>query len=57
MYFYGNLLEDIPRIPKKKRVFALGWFSRENLPASKNKDLLDWISDDMPTMCYHHEDL
>jgi 8-oxo-dGTP pyrophosphatase MutT (NUDIX family) len=62
LYFYGKLIEDQERIPKINKVFGnehrdIGWFDRESLPTLKNKDLLDWISDGMPSRCYHHDDL
>ncbi len=62
MYYYGHLIEDQERIPKINTVFPnehkdIGWFRRENLPQKKNKDLVDWVSDGMPSMCYLHDDL
>ncbi len=62
MYFYGNLVEDRERIPKINTVFAnehrdIGWFHRNELPQYKNKDLTDWVSDGMPSICYLHDDL
>jgi len=62
MYYYGILLEDTERIPRINTVFAnehrdIGWFDRNMLPQHKNKDLLDWVQDGMPSMCYVHDDL
>lgn len=62
MYFYGDLIEDQKRVPQINTVIpnehkAVGWFHRTNFPEPRNKDIVDWISEGMPSVCPLHEDL